>query len=241
MSTQSGAEQKQSSAHEKQERVFYGKVAIVGPTGAGKSYLAKTTDRDTTGYINMERKPLPFKDGKPFKYMSMPKGWGQFKRDLEEYGSNPNIKRIIIDSQTMAFNSLNKEAAANFTGYDIYKAYNRQVHEYIEILKNIEKDVVVFSHDEWLKVEGEGKKRMMSVHGKEFEGKIEQHFTIVLYTGTRMKDGKPQYFLKTFEQDTSTKVPEGMFPDKNGDNLLEIPNDGAYIFDCIEKYYTAAV
>jgi hypothetical protein len=138
----------------------------------------------------------------------------------------------------MAFNTLNNEMSQNFQGFDVYKNYNRQVYEYIEILKNIEKDVIVFSHDEWLKVEGEGKKRMMSVHGKEFEGKIEQHFTIVLYTGTRMKDGKPQYFLKTFEMDTSTKVPEGMFPDKNGNNHLEIPNDGKYIFDRMAEYYS---
>lgn len=235
MSTQSGAEQKQSSAL---KRSFWGKVAIVGPTGAGKSYLSKTVDRETTGYINMERKPLPFKDGGQFKHMGMPKNWSSFKANLEKYGTDPTIKRIIIDSQTMAFNTLNKEMAVNFSGFDIYKNYNKQVHEYIELLKNIEKDIIVFSHDEWLKVEGEGKKRMMSVHGKEFEGKIEQHFTIVLYTGTRMKDGKPQYFLRTFEQDTSTKVPEGMFPDKNGDNFLEIPNDGKYIFDSIEKYYS---
>jgi hypothetical protein len=220
------------------KRSFYGKLAIVGPTGAGKSYLSKTADRDTTGYINMERKPLPFKEGGPFKFMGMPKTWASFKDNLEKFGANPEIKQIIIDSQTMAFNTLNKEMAVNFQGFDVYKNYNRQVYEYIEILKNIEKDVIVFSHDEWLKVEGEGKKRMMSVHGKEFEGKIEQHFTIVLYTGTRMKDGKPQYFLKTFEMDTSTKVPEGMFPDKNGNNHLEIPNDGKYIFDRMSEYYS---
>lgn len=235
MSTEKSAGQEQAPVS---QRSFYGKLAIVGPTGAGKSYLAKTADRATTGYINMERKPLPFKDGGPFLNMGQPKNWSSFKANLEKYGADPAIKRIIIDSQTMAFNTLNKEMSMNFSGFDIYKNYNRQVYEYIELLKNIEKDIIVFSHDEWLKVEGEGKKRMMSVHGKEFEGKIEQHFTIVLYTGTRMKDGKPQYFLRTFEQDTSTKVPEGMFPDKNGENLLEIPNDAKYIFDCMESYYS---
>jgi len=235
MSTEKGTGQKESPVL---ERTFYSKIAIVGPTGTGKSYLSKTVDRETTGYINMERKPLPFKDGGQFKHMGMPKNWPSFKANLEKYGADPTIKRIIIDSQTMAFNSLNKEMSVNFTGFDIYKNYNRQVYEYIEILKNIEKDIIVFSHDEWLKVEGEGKKRMMSVHGKEFESKLEQHFTTVLYTGSRMKDGKPQYFLRTFEQDTTTKVPEGMFPDKNGDNLLEIPNDGKYIFDCTETYYS---
>jgi ABC-type Mn2+/Zn2+ transport system ATPase subunit len=58
MSTKEGVEQKQASTL---ARSFYGKLAIVGPTGAGKSYLSKTVDREHTGYINMERKPLPFK------------------------------------------------------------------------------------------------------------------------------------------------------------------------------------
>lgn len=228
------------------ERTFYSKTAVVGPTGTGKSYLSKTLDRLTTGYINMERKPLPFREGGPFKYMAQPKNWASYKAALTDYGlNNPEIQRIFIDSQTMALNTLNKEMSQNFTGYDIYKNYNRQVYEYLELLKSIEKDIIVLSHDEWLKLEGEGKKRMMSVHGKEFEGKIEQHFTTVLYTGTRLKDGKPQYFLKTFEQDTSTKVPEGMFidPKKPGDlaNVLEIPNDGQYIFDTMVKYYTIPI
>jgi len=243
-------ELKKEGSPPKMERTFYGKTAIVGPTGTGKSYLTKTLDVATTGYINAERKPLPYKQP-PFPFMAQPKTWAQFMAALEDYGklegenkkgqNMADIKRIVIDSQTMAFNTLNKEMSLNFTGFDIYKNYNRQVYEYLERLKNIEKDVIIFSHDEYLKIEGEGKKRMMSVHGKEFEGKIEQHFTTVLYTGTRFKDNVPQYFLKTFEQDTSTKVPEGMFPDKNGNNLLEIPNDGKYIFDCVESYYSAPV
>lgn len=231
-----------------EERLYYAKAGIIGPTGTGKSYLSKTCDVETTGYINMERKPLPYKQTKPFPFMANPKNWASYKQALIDMGGlsdKPeiqerfaNVKRLILDSQTMAFNTLNKEMSLNFSGYDIYKNYNRQVYEYLEILKDIKKDILVFSHDEWLKVDGEGRKRMMAVHGKEFEGKIEQHFTICLFTGTRLKDGKPEYYLRTFEQETSTKVPEGMFPDKNGNNLLEIPNDGKYIFDCIEKYYT---
>jgi hypothetical protein len=203
----------------------------------------------------MERKPLPYLQREPFKFMAQPKTWGQFKQSLEDFGKTEGqnkkgqnmaeVTQIIIDSQTMAFNTLNKEMNLNFSGYDVYKNYNRQVYEYLELLKNIEKDIIILAHDEWLKLDGEGKKRMMAVHGKEFEGKIEQHFTIVLYTGTRLKDGKPQYFLRTFEQETSTKVPEGMFPDPkkpdSTENLLEIPNDAKYIFDAVKKYYTIPV
>lgn len=218
---------------EKNERTYYGKVAIVGPSGTGKSYLSKTADKKNTGYINVERKPLPYKTEEPFQFEGKPKNWAGYMKCIKDYGENPEVKRIIIDSQTMAFNILQKEMSSNFTGYDIYKQYNKQVYEYLELLKNIEKDIIILSHDELVRIDdGSSKVRRMAVHGKEFEGKIEQHYTIVLYTGTRLKDNKPQYFLRTFEQDTSTKVPEGLF----GENL-EIPNDADFIFKSLESYY----
>lgn len=242
MSTTNGGEPKTESSP-LTERTAYGKVGIVGPTGQGKSYLTKTLDPLTTGYINMERKPLPYRREVPFKFMAMPKAWAGYKKALEDYSTNPEVKRIVLDSQTMAFGTLNKEMNQNFSGYDVYKNYNRQVYEYLELLKSIEKDILIFSHDEIVKLDEGSKKKMMSVHGKEFEGKIEQHFTIVLFTGTRIKDGRPQYFLRTFEQDASTKVPEGMFPNPkdNNTNFLEIPNDGKYILDCVESYYSMPV
>lgn len=246
MSTEQNGGDPRESSPLQTERVFYAKVGIIGPTGSGKSYLTKTCNERITGYINMERKPLPYED-KEFPTMAMPKTWAAYKAALTDYGglgSDPSkfkhITQIILDSQTMAFNTLMKEMAQNFSGFDVFKQYNRQVYEYLELLKSIEKDIIVFSHDEWLKVEGEGKKRMMAVHGKEFEGKIEQHFTTVLFTGSRMKDGKPSYFLKTYEQETSTKTPERQFPNPkdNNNNFLEFPNDGQYIFDCVKTYYT---
>lgn len=220
------------------DRSFYCKVGIVGQSGTGKSYLSKTADPLTTGYINIERKPLPYKQDVPFKFMGQPKSWTAFKKNLEDYGNNPEVKKIIIDSQTMAFNILNKEMSQNFTGYDIYKNYNRQVYEYLELLKNIQKDCIVLSHDEIVKLDEGSKVKRMAVHGKEFESKIEQNYVVILYTGTRIKDGRPQYFLRTFEADTSTKVPEFLFSnDGTSETPLEIPNDAKFIFDSLENYY----
>ena len=55
-------------------RTYYGKVAIVGPSGTGKTYLSKTAPKETTGYINVERKPLSYKTI-PFTYEGRPKNW----------------------------------------------------------------------------------------------------------------------------------------------------------------------
>lgn len=219
------------------KRNYYAKIAIVGPTGTGKSYLTKTANKATTGYINTENKPLPYR-AEPFKYEGRPKTWAGFMKNLKDYVENPEVDKIIIDSQTMAFSILNNESQKQFANWDIAKNYNKNVYEYFIYLKDIPKDVIVFSHDEFLQIGKEGKKKRMVVHNKEHEGKVEEQYTIVLYTGTRLNEGKPEYFLKTFEEDTSTKTPESMFPDKNGDNLLEIPNDAKYIFDAVKEYYS---
>jgi len=221
----------------KVDRTFYAKIAVVGPTGTGKSYSTKTANKLTTGYINAEDKPLSYK-GIPFKYMGRPTTWAGFIKNLKDYAVNPEIENIIIDSQTAAFQILNAEAIKSFTNWDIAKHYNKNVYEYLILLKSIQKDIIVFSHDELVRIGESGKQKRMVVHNKEHEGKVEEHFTIVLYTGTRLEKGKPSYFLRTFEEDTSSKTPEGLFPDKNGDNFLEIPNDVDYILKFAVDYYS---
>lgn len=219
------------------KRIYYAKVAIVGPTGTGKSYLSKTADKKTTGYINSENQPLPYKT-EPFTHEGRPKTWAGFMKNLEDFKENPEVLRIIIDSQTKAFQTLNAEAQKNFVNWDIPKHYNKEVYKYLTLLKSIEKDVIIFSHDEVFRKANGDKERRMVVHNKEFEGKIEEDYVIVLYSNMRMEKEKPKWYLSTFEEGTSTKVPEGMFPDKDGNNLMEIPNDAAYIFSAVEKYYS---
>ncbi len=253
-------EQSGGSPPVQMERVAHGKIAVVGASGTGKSYLSKTADLLTCGYINVERKPLPYRQTEAFKFMAQPKTWGAFKNALKDFGGvlddadkkdaarvakvegwQKEIKTIILDSQTMALDLLNREMQANFTGWDIAKYYNRQVAEYLEIMKSIQKDMIIISHDEYVKLDDKSAAKRMVVHNKEYEGKLERQYTTVLYTDSRFKDGKPSYLLRTFEPGASAKTPEGLFPDKDGNNLLEIPNDAGYIFKCIEAYYSVPV
>lgn len=221
----------------KKPRTSYAKVAVVGPTGTGKSYLSKTADKQHTGYINSENKPFPYK-ADPFKYIGTPKNWAGYIKNLEDFGKNDDIHNIIIDSQTMAFQILNAEMQRQYSGWDVAGNYNKKLYDYFILLKDIQKDIIVFSHEDQVMIKGDGYKKRMFVHNKQYEGKVEEQFTIVLYTGTRLVNGKPTYFLKTFEEDTSTKVSEGLFPDKDGNTRLEIPNDAAYIFKNVEDYYS---
>lgn len=216
------------------KRVTFAKVMIVGPSGKGKSFGAKTLlnrPGKVTGYINADRQPLPFKGD--FKYHAQPKTWAGFMKALEDFSKNPEITDIFIDSQSMGFEKLHEEMSTAFKGFDIYANYNKNVGRYLDLLRNIEKDIIVISHDETIINEGYRQKRA-KVSGKYYEGRIEAYYTIVLFADSRVKDNKPEYFLKGFDTDASAKVPEGMFEGK-----LEIPNDGAYILDQVEEYYSA--
>ena len=217
-------------------RTDYGKVLIVAPSGYGKSFTAKTADFEKTGLVNVENKPLSFKG--TFKYHGKPKTWNGVMKNLEDYANNADINNLFLDSQSMAFDMLHTEMQNNFKGFDVYSNYNKQLVRYFDAIRNVNKDMIVLSHDETIAVEGLKQKRA-KVQGKQFEGRVEAYYTVVLFADKRMKDGKPEYFLRTFAEDTSTKVPEGLFPDKNGDNLLEIPNSAEYIFKCLEDYYSA--
>lgn len=211
-------------------RTDFGKILIVGPTGVGKTYLSKTANRDTTGYVNPERKPLSYKG--TFKFMGKPKTWNGFLKNIEDYGKNEEITYMIIDSQSMGFEILHAEMKSNFKGFEIYGNYNKEVTKYLNLIRDIEKDIIVISHDETLVDQGY-KQRKAKVHGKEFEGRIEAYYTTVLFADKKLKDGKPSYFLRTFQEDTTTKVPEGLFGED-----LEIPNSAEYIFNALKEYYS---
>ncbi len=227
MAVKTAVEKQQQSVN---NRTDYGKVLVIGPSGYGKSYMAKTADFEKTGYINPERKPLPFKA--TFVNTGRPKTWAGVLKNIQDYGDNPSIDNIIIDSQSMAFEMLHMEMKELYDGFKVYSNYNTEVSRYFNLIRNIPKDIIVISHDETLLEQGY-KQRKAKVHGKEFEGRVEAYYTTVLFADKRLKDSKPEFFLRTFQEDTSTKVPEGLFGD-----LMEIPNSAGYIFQSLQNYYS---
>lgn len=207
------------------------KVLILGQSGNGKTFTFKTVDRDRTGFINLSRKPLPFKG--TFKHEGKPKTWSGFIKCFKDFEANEDIQYMAVDDITMAFDLLLQEAQKNFKGFDVFTHFNKQVPELLDLIRDGIKPLIMTGHDEILLIEGYKQKRA-KVHGKQFEGVFERYFTNVLYAGSKLKDAKADYFLKTFEPDTSAKCAENLF---GTPNPIEIPNDGKFIFEKLKEYY----
>jgi hypothetical protein len=196
----------------------YYKIMVIGQSGKGKTYCLRNMDRDTTGYINAEDKPLPF-DGN-FKYHARPLKFGGVLKALEDYAAKEDIKVIVLDGFNKALDKLLEEMRANFRGFDVWSNFNARVTELNNLIKRIKKEVVVTGHYEILNMEGEQEKRL-KVHGKEHEGRIESDYTIVLYADGKIKDNEPDFFFKTTGEGLSAKCP----PKILGEGVFKFEND----------------
>jgi hypothetical protein len=210
----------------------YYKILIVGPTGKGKTTSFEKMSRVTTGFINVENKPLGFDE--PFKYHARPKRFAGVMKALQDYADNPEINVIILDSLSATFEILVQEMRVNFSGYEIWGNYNKQISELFSLIKRIEKEVFVTAHYEILNQEGSPEKRV-KVKGKEWEGQVEREIMVVLYAQDRWKDERPEYFFKLAGEGTSAKCPtkiRKMF----GEDVYTIPNDSNMVLDKVVEF-----
>ena len=197
----------------------YYKTMLVGSSGKGKTYSFRNMNPVTTGFINVEDKPLPFKN--KFKYHSRPKTVAETKAVLREYAENKEISVIVIDSFSAYVEMLLGEARATKKGFDIWNQYNEEIGKLLNFIKSIQKEVFITAHYEILGIEGNQEKRI-KVKGKEWEGLIEKEFSSVLYADNKFNDkGIPEYFFNTVQENTSAKCPPGLL----GTDVMRITND----------------
>lgn len=209
-------------------RDFY-KVLLVGQTGKGKTFSFRNLNENTTGFINTENKPLPFR--KNFKYHARPKKFIGLMKAIEDYAANPEINLIVIDSISAAFDILLEEMRTLYSGFDIWNNYNKKIGEMMKLIKNTNKEIFITAHYEILNLEGDPERRV-KVKGKEWEGVIEKEFTIVLYAEDKWKNDEPEYFYRLAGEGMSAKCPPDMFEK----NPVRVPNDAKLVFDAIVKY-----
>lgn len=222
-------------SNEKLVRDYY-KILIVGPTGKGKTTSFEGMDRTSTGFINAEKKPLGF--DRPFKYHAKPKKFGGVMKAMQDFAANPEITAIVLDSLSAVFDMLVKEMRDNFSGYDIWNNYNKQIGELLSLVKDIEKEVFITAHYEVLNLEGDAEKRV-KVKGKEWEGQIEKDFTMVLYAEDKWRDEKPEYLFRLAKEGTSAKCPKKI-RELFGEDIYSIPNDSRLVLDKVVEFATKA-
>lgn len=199
------------------QREYY-KILVVGAAGTGKTYGSKDLDASCTGFINIENKPLPYKNA--YKYHARPQNSASVFAALKAYNENPDITLIVIDSFSAFVEMLLREYRATKKGFDVWNAYNDDIGRFLDEVKKVKKEVIVTAHYETLNLEGDQEKRV-KVKGKEWEGLIEKEFTIVLYSEKKFIDKKPTYGLVLVGEGISAKCP----PDIFGENVHKITNN----------------
>jgi len=82
--------------------------AIVGMSGKGKTMAFRNMPVESTGFINIENKPLPFVN--KFKHYSTPKDWQETYQKLIEFAKIPEITTVVLDSFSAYVDSLLRTA-----------------------------------------------------------------------------------------------------------------------------------
>jgi hypothetical protein len=209
----------------------YYKVLLVSQSGKGKTYSFRNMNKETTGFINVENKPLPFKGN--FKYHGKPLAWGGVFAALKAYNENKEIDCIVIDSLSATLDIFLAEAKATKKGFDVYNYYNELVSKFLSEIKKVEKEVFLTAHYEWIQDEGGAKERRVKTQGKTWEGTIEKEFSLVLYADRKLTDDKKvDAWFDMALDNSSSKCP----PDIFGESVFKIPNDSNFVLEKIIEF-----
>ena len=206
------------------------KVLQVATSGSGKTWSNKKLGKNAA-MINVENKPLPYKDNFGVHYT--PTTYSEAYKNLIEAAKNPEIEIIVFDSFSAYMELVLKEARATRKGFDVWSFYNEEISKFHSILNRIDKTVFVSGHYEILNIEGAPEKRL-KVYGKENEGMVERHYTIVMYGDKKWNEDKKKfdYFYTLAGEGLSAKCP----PDIFGEDVNTIPNDNEFINTKLEEF-----
>jgi len=213
------------------ERDYY-KVLIVSQSGKGKTFSFRNMNREVTGFINVENKPLPFKGN--FKYHGKPFATGGVFAALKAYNENKDINCIVIDSLSAVLDIFLTEAKATKKGFDVYNRYNELISAFLSEIKKVQKEVFLTAHYEWIQDEGGAKERRTKTQGKTWEGWIEKEFSIVLYVDRTLDQStkKVDAWFDLALDNSSSKCP----PDIFGEDVFKIPNDSNFVLEKIIEF-----
>lgn len=195
-------------------------VLILGESGTGKSASMRNFDPSEIKVINVEGKPLPFKN-KFESYSS-----DNYLKILKEMQATNKPVIVVDDAQYLMANEFMRRATER--GYDKFTEIAQNFWNLINKVKELPKDQIVYflAH---IDRDQNGNEKIKTI-GKLLDEKItvEGMFTIVLKTN--VTDGVYTFLTQNNGHDT-VKSPIGMFPS------VAIDNDLKYVDDKIRNYY----
>jgi len=218
-------------------------ILIIGESGSGKSSSIRKLPTSSTAILNIEKKPLPFKNADSFTYHKLINTVPEFEASFAQAVKNPEINIIVLESFHKYLEKLMDFSKTLHKGYDIYNFYNERVGKFLDAIKDnsTTKQIIAFAMPERVEfIQPNGAittSRRAFVHGKQWEGKIEKEFTVVLFTQVNQPDkSKPAdySFITNNDGTHSAKSPPEMF------NGLFIPNDLETVSKASLSYYNLA-
>lgn len=221
------------------------KILVYAPSGHGKSASCRNLDPKTTGYINSDRKDLPFygwrnnykkvllDDGKvdwtKTNYIE-PKKTSSVQEAIEQWEKVPHIETIVTDTVThmMAHDFMRRILEV---GYTKYSQMGKQVYDLLDYIRSTKsnKNFVVLAHNE-LSIDGAGEKvNKIRSFGKLMDEKVEipSMFTSVLYATVKREGEKSSYQFVTQSDGTTFAKSPAAFKGDDVINALPLymPND----------------
>jgi len=204
--------------------------ALVGMSGKGKTMAFRNMNVITTGFVNIESKPLPFIN--KFKHYSTPNNWQETYQKLIEYAKDDSITVVILDSFSAYLDSLLKTARDTKRGFDIWNYYNEEIGKLLFLIQKYPKHLVMTAHYEWVETdEGAIEKRIM-VKGKEWKGMVESKFTIVHFAEMKLEDLKRKYTIALNSDGKSSAKTPPMFLTEGEE---EIKNDYSIFVERVQN------
>lgn len=195
-------------------------VLVLGESGTGKSASLRNFDASEIKVINVEGKPLPFKN--KFEVFSS----DNYVKILREIQATDKPVIVIDDAQYLMANEFMRRATER--GYDKFTEIAQNFWNLVNKVKELKKDQIVYflAH---IERDANGNEKIKTI-GKLLDEKItvEGMFTIVLKTN--VTDGVYTFLTQNSGHDT-VKSPIGMF------KTFAIDNDLKYVDDKIRNYY----
>lgn len=190
---------------------------LIGMPGKGKTMSFRNMDPQTTGYINMEGKPLPFPN--KFTHYSTPDNWQECYQKLIEFAKDDTISVVILDSFSAYVDSLLKYARSNKKGFDIWSLYNEKIGELQYIIKKYPKHIIVTGHYEWVTTAEGAVEKRLAVKGNEWKGMLEKDYTIVHFADVLFNDNKRSYWINLLTDGRDSAKTPPMFLEEGEDRI----------------------